>query len=260
MARRRLLPIACTALLALAATATASDPESGKVSRSAPKTSWTGQVSSFQSWQLYNQGQYQCMPPSCDTFELEVADSPSVLTIVISSADSASYVEVVKPDGTSQLFGSAETVKAVIKSPANGTYTINTAQNEQTQATHQGSAELTFPAAPAPAPAAPAPTAAPAPASQPATALRVLAKKVRTGRSMKVAVDTLNGGVTGLKAVLLKGSRKLATGSLARLEGRGTLKLKARKAPKPGRYNLKLTATDTQGRAVAVTEVVTLRR
>ena len=154
---RRLL--ALLTLLALAATpAIASDPESGDVSKASPKVTWEGAVTSFQSWQLYNQGQGQCLSPSCDTFTLEVADGPAPLKITVESGDSTIIVEVVKPDGSKEQFGGEQKATGTIKNAANGTYTINVAQNESTTATHKGTALLVFPpppsSSPAPAPAA----------------------------------------------------------------------------------------------------------
>src|SRR5688572_22546343 len=66
--------------------ALAADPSSGKVSRSAPKTAWKGQITGFAAWQTYNQGAGQCVSPSCETFTLEVADGGGDLNIAVTSA------------------------------------------------------------------------------------------------------------------------------------------------------------------------------
>ena len=250
---RRLLVL--LSLLAVAAVpAVASEPESGKVSRSAPKVTWEGAVTSFQSWQLYNQGQNQCVPPSCDTFTLEVADGPAPLKITVESGDSTMFVEVVKPDGESELFSGETKATGTIKNAANGTYTINVAQNEQTQATHKGTAELVFPAAaPAPGtgPSTPvAPQTAPAPAPAPAT-LSLKAGKLR-GKLLPVTVSA-SAPVNRVAAVLSRGKKVVAKGALTRVEGSATMKLKLKGKPRRGRYTLKVTGTDEQGRSVAKT-------
>ena len=242
---RRLL----TALFALALVvpAGATDPSSGKVSRSSPKVTWTGAVTGFAAWQLYNQGMGMCEDPSCDTFTLEVADGPANLALRVKSADSNIFLEVVRPDGKTELFGGASMdVKATIKNAPNGTYTLNIAQNEQTQGAHEGTAELLLPSA-APPPA-PAPTVtAPAPAQ-----LTVKGGKVSARRARKVAATvSTSAPVTALKAVLKRGSKTVATGSLARLEGTGKVTLKVKGRLKPGTHVLKVTATDSAGRAVA---------
>jgi hypothetical protein len=246
---RRLL--ALLTLLVLAATpALASDPSSGEVSKATPKVTWNGAITSFQSWQTYNAGQGQCIPPSCDTFTLEVKDAAPLLTIVVESADSGIFVEVVKPDGSAEQFGGADLkVTAKLKNPATGAYTINVAQNEQTQATHKGTAELVFPAAAPPAVAAPAPApaAAPTPAAPVTLALKAAKPK---GRSLPVTVKA-SAPVTAVKATLLRGKTVVAKGSLARVDGTGVLKLKLKGKPKRGKYTLKVTAVDGGGKTVA---------
>jgi hypothetical protein len=242
---------ALLALLLLATTpAVASDPSSGKVSRATPTTKWTGAVTSFQSWQLYNQGNGQCLAPSCDTFELEVADGPAPLRLTVESSDSTMFIEVVKPDGTKEEFGGEAKATKTIKAAANGTYTINVAQNEQTQATHKGTAELLFPAAEAPAPAAtPAPAAAaPAPATTPTT-LSLKAAKPK-GKSLPVTIGA-SAPVTRVAATLKRGKKVVAKGKLARVDGSSVLKLKLKGKPKRGKYTLKVTAVDGSGKTVS---------
>ena len=245
-------------LLALVAPASATDPSSGKVSKASPKVTWTGAVTGFLAWQLYNQGQGMCNDPSCDTFTLEVADGPANLVLRVKSGDSNIYLEVVRPDGKSELFGGAsQDVKATIKNAPNGTYTLNIAQNEQTQGAHEGTAELVFPAPAATPAASPAPpAAAPAPVQMTVKGGRVSARRARK----VVASVTTTGPVTGLKAVLRRRSRTVATGTLARLEGTGKITLKVRGRLKPGTHVLRLSATDSAGRAVSATAKLRVRR
>ena len=237
-------------LLALVVPAGATDPSSGKVSKASPKVAWTGAVTGFAAWQLYNQGQGMCADPSCDTFTLEVADGPANLALRVKSGDSNIFLEVVKPDGSKELFGGTTMdVKATLKNAANGTYTLNIAQNEQTQGAHEGTAELLFPTAPAPAPAAaPAPpVAAPAPAKLTVKGGRVSARRARK----VVATVSTTAPVTGVKALLVRGRRTVATGTLARLEGSGRITLKVKGRLRPGTHVLKVSATDAAGRAVS---------
>ena len=237
------------ALLLLATTpAVASEPGSGKVSRATPSVSWTGAVTSFQSWQLYSQGQGQCLAPSCDTFELEVADGPAPLKITVESGDSTMWVEVVKPDGSSELFDGATKAGGTIKNAANGTYTINVAQNEQTQATHKGTAELLFPKDAAPVAATPAPAAAPAPAATAPVTLALKAAKPK-GKSLRVTIKA-SAPVTRVAATLRRGKKTVGKGSLTRVDGTSVLKIKLRGKPKRGRYTLKVTAVDGAGKPV----------
>lgn len=241
------------ALLLLSATpAVAADPESGKVSKATPVATWNGAVTAFASWQLYNQGQNECLPPSCDTFTLEVADGPAPLKLTVESADSNLFVEVVKPDGSSEVFGGAtQKATTTLKNAANGTYTINVAQNEQTQGAHKGTAELVFPK-PA-APAAPAPVVTPATPAAPAAPVKLSLKAARPkGRSLPVTIKA-SAPVSRVAATLLRGRKTVARGSLARVDGSAVLRLKLEGKLKRGRHTLRVTALDGSGRRVAKT-------
>ena len=244
-------------LLALAATpAVAADPSSGEVSKASPKVTWEGAITSFQSWQTYNQQQGQCIQPSCDTFTLEVKDAAPQLNIVVESGDSGIFVEVVKPDGSKEQFGGPDLkVTAKLKNPPTGSYTINVAQNEQTQATHKGSAELIFPAAAAPAPTTPpSGTTPPAASDTPPVTLSLKAGK-RKGKTLPVTIKP-SATVTNLKAMLLRGKTVVAKGSLVKVSGSAVLKLKLKGKPKRGKHTLKVTAMDEQGRSVSKTLTV----
>ena len=65
--------------------------------------------------------------------------------------------------------------------------------------------------------------------------------------------------VTKIKAVLKKGTKKVGTGALAKLEGKGTLRLKAAKKLKKGAYVLKLSGTNADGRPGTLTVKVKLK-
>ena len=252
---RRLL--ALLTLLAVCVTpAVASEPSSGEVSKATPKVTWEGAVTSFQSWQTYNAGNGQCVPPSCDTFTLEVKDAAPLLNVTVESGDSTMFVEVVKPDGSKELFSGETKAVGKIKNPAPGSYTINVAQNEQTQAVHKGTAELVFPATAPPATTTPPPsgTTPPATTDAPPATLSLKAGK-RKGKALAVTIKA-SAPVSNVSAKLLRGKRVVGTGSLSVIKDSAVLKLKLKGKPKRGKHTLKVTATDEQGRSVAKTLTV----
>lgn len=250
---RRLLAL-LTFLTVSVTPAFAAEPESGTVSKDAPKVSWEGAITSFQSWQTYNQGQGQCLPASCDTFTLEVKDAAPLLNITVESGDSTMFVEVVKPDGSKELYSGATKAVGKLKNPAPGTYTINVAQNEQTQATHKGTAELVFPAAaPAPAPP-PAGVTPPAATDTPRPTLSVKAGRLK-GRSLPVTIRP-SAAIGNVSATLRRGRKLVAKGSLAKVTGSAVLKLKLKGKPKRGKHTLKVRAMDEQGRTLSRTLTV----
>jgi hypothetical protein len=248
---------ALLALIAVAATpALASDPSSGKVSKASPKVTWSGTVTSFQSWQLYNQGNGQCIKPSCDTFTLEVADGPAPLKLTVESTDSTMIVEVVAPDGTKTQFGGEGKTTSTIKNAANGTYTINVAQNESTTGTHKGTAELVFPA-PQSGPL-PAPSATPAPETRgPLPDAPTLSLKPARLKKNKLPVKvTASAPVSSVQAVVLRGKKVVARASATRIERTAVLTFKFKGKPKRGRYTLRVQGVDEYGRTVAKTASV----
>ena len=104
-------------------------------------------------------------------------------------------------------------------------------------------------AAPAPAPSEPAPTTPPpsgaAPADQ-ALPVKVLTKKARRGKRVTVKLSS-SEPLTKLSAQLVKGKKVIGKGALAKLSGRGALKLKLKGRPKKGAYRLDLAGTDSSG-------------
>jgi hypothetical protein len=72
------------------------------------------------------------------------------------------------------------------------------------------------------------------------------------GRAVQIGL-TSRGEVRHLSAVLSRGTRRIGRGSLARLDGRGRLKLRLAGRPKPGIYSLALTGTNPDGRAAGRT-------
>jgi hypothetical protein len=247
---RRLFALLAVLVVA-AAPAIASDPSSGKVSKASPKVTWTGSVTSFESWQLYNQGNGQCLKPSCDTFALEVADGPAPLKLTVESADSTMIVEVIAPDGSKTQFGGEAKATSTIKNAANGSYTINVAQNESTTATHKGTAELVFPSASP----LPAPTATPAPETRgPLPDTPTLSLKPSKLKKNKLPVKvTASAPVSSVSAAILRGKKIVARASATRIERTAVLSFKLKGKPKRGKYTLRVQGVDEYGRTVAKT-------
>jgi hypothetical protein len=257
-----LVPIA--AALAAAVPALAADPSGGKVSKDAPKVTWTGAAPGYGYFPLHGIAQDEnCQAPSCDPFTLEVVDSAD-LTLVATNTGATPNVggdfieiDVVKPDGTI-IYTSSEEDKAAtvkIKAAPKGSYEVRVISNDDAAAggEYEASASLNTGAAPsggaaAPVPGAtPAPSASPAPSSgAPAATLSLRTKKAsarKSRKSLKLSVSTTRP-VTGLTAALRKGSKVLATGRLAKLDGAGTVTLKVKRALKAGSYTVALTAND----------------
>lgn len=99
----------------------------------------------------------------------------------------------------------------------------------------------------------PQPAPAPAPGSQEQGSgplpVSVLTKKARTLKKGKTLVVKLDASepVTKLAAQLRKGSKVLATGKLAKLSGKGKLKLKLKGKLGKGKYVLDLAGSDARG-------------
>jgi hypothetical protein len=68
------------------------------------------------------------------------------------------------------------------------------------------------------------------------------AKKAKKGKKLSVKL-TSTKPITNLTATLKKGSKKVGSGKLASLDGKGTLKLKLSKTLKKGKYTLTSTGT-----------------
>jgi hypothetical protein len=81
--------------------------------------------------------------------------------------------------------------------------------------------------------------------------------KTKAGKSLSLKLQSTEQ-VTGLKGTLKKGSTSYGSGKLATLNGKGTLKIKLKKALKKGTYKLKLTGT-TAGGARSATYTVKAR-
>jgi len=103
-----------------------------------------------------------------------------------------------------------------------------------------------------------------APAARPAalrlTVRRASARTVSRRHALTVGVAT-TAPLTKVTALLLdRRGKKVATGALARLSGKGTLKLRVRRTLRKGAYTLRVTGRDGSGTVVAKLARVTLAR
>ena len=263
---RRLIAAAVLLAAAAAVPALAADPSSGKVSLAAPTIKWTGQSYGFPvgivSILEDAAGQAPtCVAPTCDTFELEVADVADLTVSVI--AESLTQLSVIKPDGSYQWLqgpGNGEATTLKFKRAAVGTWQIRTVVNSIAGVAppdYTGTATLGSTAAAKPAPAgtpapAPAPGATPAPATAPAPApgasITIKAPKLSAKKLKKVkkfvATVTSSKPVTNVVATLRAGKKVVATGKLASLSGTAKLTLKTKGKLKAGKYTLLVQAKD----------------
>jgi hypothetical protein len=82
------------------------------------------------------------------------------------------------------------------------------------------------------------------------TQIVVESKSAKAAKKISVKLRS-TGKVTGLAGTLAKGKKKLCTGKLASLDGRGTIKLACAKKPKKGRYTFSVTGKDAGNRTVS---------
>src|SRR4051812_21771144 len=104
MTPRARLFVATAAIGLVAVPALAATPDSGTVSESTPRVTWTGDSVNGGATTIpavANGGTVACVPPSCDTFKLEVATSADLTLIAKSDLDAGfTMLEVVRPDGS----------------------------------------------------------------------------------------------------------------------------------------------------------------
>jgi hypothetical protein len=111
---------------------------------------------------------------------------------------------------------------------------------------------------PPPGPDAPPPAPGDPQAKPASVSVRAGAAKLAK-RTVTVALQS-SETLTNVKAKLLKAKSVVASGSLAKLPGKGTLKLKAaKKKLKKGGYTLSLTFTDASGRAGSSSSALKVR-
>jgi hypothetical protein len=116
-------------------------------------------------------------------------------------------------------------------------------------------------------PAGQAPSSAPSGSSAPArpaalhvAVRRTSARTVSRRHALTVAVST-TAPLTQVKALLLdRRGKKVGSGALARLSGKGTLKLRVRRTLRKGTYTVRVTGRDGSGTVVSKLARVTLAR
>ena len=268
---RRLLA-ALAFLILPASVALASEPSSGEVSMGMPKIEWTGSTTnSYPNYVAMNSDPEgtPCIAPACDTFALKVTGGGVDLLIKAhmeadgSTGPANTGLRITKPDGSVQWqtgpSGETSELKVTLKKAPAGDYTIDLLNNfVGSPQNYLASAELLVPVAEPTPPPSPAP-AGPAPAAAPDTKLTVKPVKAKPVRKFKATVST-SAPVTALTASLARGGKRVAAGKLASLKGTGKVTLKAKKALKPGKYLLTVSAKDAHGRSVTGQAAVTVRR
>ena len=270
---RRLAIAIPLCLAASAVPVLAAEPGEGTVSASSPSVSWAAEGAGYGTSIVADvNGSFfgPCQAPNCDEFTLEVKDVAD-LNVALTTNDGSGFMtaEVEKPDGSIVYNGGADgadTTTFKIKKAAVGTYLVR-GQTNNTVAddyAYRGTASLAVASA-APVmtpvtPVTPAPTTT-TPAATPAT-LTITTRSASARRAkgtLKIAVAA-DQAVSGLVATLRKGSKKLGTGRLATLRGKGTMKVKVSRKLKPGRYSLAITGKDARGTVVGASAPFRLKR
>jgi hypothetical protein len=264
------------AVVAAAPPARAADPAGGTVSPASPVIKWSGVANGFGENTVNSNstgagGPFVCQAPFCDTFTLDfqATDTLTVVAKALQSGTAFTEVMITAPDGTGYYnYGtqeSAETTMAVAATP--GTYVIGVScgvcvygaiPGEYNASARVGKAPVKGQPSPTPSPepapqpseppAAAAPPEPPAPAVEPT--LTILTTKVSARRRLRVAVRA-GGPLARLDAILFKGRRIVGKSKLARLDGNGRVTFKLRRAPRLGRYTVRVTGRSARGTLVS---------
>ena len=250
--------------------AAAAEPSSGTVSASAPSVSWTGEAETAPfARQMRDERFRRCAPAICDTFALTVRD-PGQLAVQVKGEEKGVGVQLTLPDATTVYADNydgdpEQPVRLVVQGAKSGEYRVDMWQDASELDPHAlaGDATLTVPAPVAAPPGGavtpePAATPGPTPAGRPR--LKVHTARARGGgRRVRIRVSA-SAAVRDVRAQLVRARRVVARGRLARLDGRATLVLRARRPLRPGRYALGLSAADDSGTRIAASRRVTLTR
>lgn len=176
-------------LIALPGSASAADPEGGKLSTASPSVTWSGSLQNpYLLHNLFNYeptagttGTLPCEAPMCDTFTLDVADSADLKIEVVSEQTEDMSLRIQSPDGEWQYHAGwgdgTKPTKVTYKKAKPGTYVINIVARVfgTTQPTavtdtadYKGMASLAVAPAPVAAPVVVTPPSTSAPAAKPA--------------------------------------------------------------------------------------------
>ena len=268
MPSARIVLLSLLAAAAAALPAGAADPATGTLSNATPKTEWKGEAAGYGTSVLSDvNGAFvgPCQAPNCDSFAIDLKDAGDLTVTLTTNVGSFMTMEVEAPDGTITYNGGADEAASTtikLKKAATGTYTVR-AQTTNTLADdygYTGFAILGAPPAPAPAKL---PGTAPAPVSKPGAQITIRtrtgsARKVRKGLAIALSATS---EVKTLVAELRKGNTVWARGTLAKLSGKGTVKIKGKRKLKPGNYAVYVRGTDAvSGAAVSTLVKFKLKR
>jgi hypothetical protein len=273
MAREHFILFAVAAVAVTAAPAVAGTPESGEISNAQPRFDWTGEAAGWgrpPTWEVGREtGQRPvCPAPVCDSVRFTVADQADLRVTAdnnVASGPASDLVElaVEAPDGAVTYVESADKFPATIrfKDAAKGTYVVyvQTKEMPQNDASYAGFALLTPVGAGGALPAGPPAPAQPQQPAGPQLTIRTRSASARrASRGLKVGI-TSNQAMTGIAARLVKGEKTVAKGSLATLDGNGTVTVKGKRL-KRGRYTLIVTGTGPDGARATASAPLTLKK
>jgi hypothetical protein len=216
---------------------------------------WVRAITDFSGIVSYDYGGVQDTPAI--PFNVRAGGTTGTFGEGANGVVSVVFPEAVEPKGTQlKTFNivTSEAVQAIpgaAPTPVKGgsLYEDDNASGGKTVFTVGGACPAAAPAAPPATAGTPATPGQPSAQAQDAplpvkvTTTKFKAKKVKKGMSLKL---TATEPVTQLAAQLKKGSKVLGKGALAKLDGKGTLKLKA-KGLKKGSYVLDLAGFDAKG-------------
>ena len=265
---RVILAAAGTALIATGAIA--ASPETGTVSKAAPTVKWAGDTTN--SYVVLNPmgnapEQVPCDGTHCDVFTLTVAeDAPNLeVAVNIDDDDATAGIRIARPDGTVEYDSGTSSTKSPfklkIKDAKKGDYEIGIVNNFVATITYKASATALFAApvvaeptpevtpAPTPAPAQPGQQAQPAPPTLTVQNGKASAKKLKKARKLAITASS-SAPLTSVTAEIRKGSKRLASAKVAKLEGTQKISVKVKKGLKAGSYVLRVVGTDAQSRRV----------
>ena len=228
---------------------------------------WVRALTDFTGIVSYEYGHYEIVGPQTQSVRdgstqgafFEGADG--VIQIVL-PADADGKPGTVHKTKTVTAYEARQVLPGASPTPAKGglLYEVDVAATKQNWTVGEP-CPATAPAAPAPSTQSTTTTtqslnagAAPLPVKVSSTKFK--AAKVRKSMALKLSSTET---ITNLGAQLKKGSKVVGKGKLAKLAGKGTLKLKISKKLKKGKYVLDLAGTDSSGARRFTVAKITVR-
>lgn len=224
---------------------------------------WVRAMTDFTGLVTYDHGGIQDTPAI--PFNVRAGGTTGAFTEGPNGVVQIDFPESVEPKGqqlktfTIAASEAVQVLPGAAPTPVKGgsLYEDDAASGGKTTFTIGGACPAEAPAPPSPAetprPAAPAAAERPLPVR--VTTTRFKARKVKKGLTLKLKASE---PIMQLGAQLKKGRKVVARGKLARLNGKGTLKLKAKRLKK-GRYVLDLVGTDAVGARRFTAAKITIR-